>query len=89
MPKELIEQIIKSKNNYSGMYYSTLLFKSYVDMNLYSIEEVDENLDPVKIWNDARKEVTLLESVEDTWPIGKFFKMIYYIYINYKTWIII
>ncbi|OUM61065.1 hypothetical protein PIROE2DRAFT_45620 [Piromyces sp. E2] len=73
MPADLIQAIVKSKNVNNGIYYNNnLLFKSYVDMRLYSIEKEDPNLDPIKVWDDTRKEITLVESVENTWPIAVF-----------------
>jgi len=73
MPAELIQAIIDSKNVNNGIYYnSNLLFKSYVDMRLYSITEEDPNLDPTKVWDETRKEITLVDSIENTWPIAVF-----------------
>jgi len=73
IPKDLIEKIIKSKNvNSGGSYSLRLLFQSYVDMTLYSMEKEDPKLDVTKIWDKLRKEVTMQESIEDTWPIATF-----------------
>jgi len=40
-------------------------------MKLHTMEKEDKNLDIIKIWNDLRKEITLIENLQDTWGIGK------------------
>ncbi|ORX48464.1 zincin [Piromyces finnis] len=73
MPSDLINTIITTKKvNYGNYYNINLLFKSYVDMRLYSIENVDPALDPVKVWDETRKEITLVDSIENTWPVAVF-----------------
>jgi len=72
LPKHLIDAIIKSKNVNSGLYNIRQIFMGYVDMALFSIEAEDENLDPIKIWDDLRKEVTMMESLKDTWSVAVF-----------------
>jgi len=46
------------------------IFYSLVDLKLFSIEKEDEDFNPNEIWNSLTKEVLMVDSMNNTWPIG-------------------
>jgi len=72
LPKNLIQSLIKTKNVNAALFNLRQIFFGSIDMKLHTMEKEDKDLDLNKIWEDLRKEITLIESLEDTWPITTF-----------------
>jgi len=72
LPKNLIDSLIKTKNVNAAISNLRQIFFGSIDMKLHTMEKEDKNLDIIKIWNDLRKEITLIENLQDTWGIATF-----------------
>jgi len=72
LPKDLIQSIIKTKHVNGAIFNLRQIFFGSIDMKLHTMEEEDNNLDLIKVWNDFRKEIIMIENLNDTWPITTF-----------------
>jgi len=72
MPKDLIESIIKNRNSGKAIDELYNIAYSMIDMKLHTIEEFDENIDIVSLWNKEEKEITSIDNIEDNWRIATF-----------------
>ncbi|ORX61212.1 zincin [Piromyces finnis] len=68
---ELIKTITKSKNFSSGINNLKQILYAYADIKIHSIEKKDPDMNIYEIWNDLKKEITMMEPTE-TWPIAVF-----------------
>ncbi|ORX64607.1 zincin [Anaeromyces robustus] len=68
---EIIETIIKSKNFSSGTNNLKQILYAYADIKIHSIEQEDPTMNLYEIWNNLKKEITMMEPME-TWPIAVF-----------------
>eukprot|EP00833_Pecoramyces_ruminatium_P006810 jgi/Orpsp1_1/1180842/evm.model.c7180000074839.1 len=72
IPMDLIDAILKSKESSVAKDKLYQVFISYVDLKFHSLEIEDLDVDVAKIWNDGLKDIYMVESIEDTWQIGKY-----------------
>jgi len=49
-------------------------------MKLHTMEKEDKNLDLIKLWSQLKKEIVLIDNLEDTWPISTYILIIILIY---------
>ncbi|OUM59647.1 hypothetical protein PIROE2DRAFT_14763 [Piromyces sp. E2] len=72
LPDDLIQSIVNSRNVNSAIDNLVQVFYSLVDMKIHSIETVDNNMDIDKLYSDLQKEIVMIETVDNAWPIGNF-----------------
>ncbi|OUM59648.1 hypothetical protein PIROE2DRAFT_54875 [Piromyces sp. E2] len=72
LPKDLIQSLIKTKNVNAAIFNLRQIFYGTIDMKLHTMEKVDNDLDLIKVYDDLRKEVMMIENMPDTWPITTF-----------------
>jgi len=68
---EMIETIVNAKNFFSGTTNLKQILYAYADIVIHSIEKEDPDMDIYEIWNNLKKEITMMEPTE-TWPIAVF-----------------
>jgi len=72
IPKDLIESIINNKNNGKVLDRLYTIAYSLIDMKIHTIEDFDENIDLVSLWNEEEKKATGVDNFEDNWSIATF-----------------
>lgn len=68
LPKELIDNLVKSKNVNEGLATLRQIFFASFDMQLHGKEEHDVH----ELWHRLRPEITLIPSNTDTFPYSTF-----------------
>lgn len=80
LPKDLIQSLIKTKNVNAALLNLRQIFFGSIDMKLHTMEKEDKNLDLIKLWSQLKKEIVLIDNLEDTWPISTYILIIILIY---------
>lgn len=69
LPSEIIDAIVKAKNVNAGLSNLRQIFFGLFDM---SIHMSDGHVDTTKIWTRLKKEISMIESQEGTYPAASF-----------------
>jgi len=72
LPEDLIQSLIKTKNVNAALFNLRQIFFGSIDMRLHTMEKEDKDLDLIKLWSQLKKEIIMIDNVDDTWPITTF-----------------
>ncbi|OUM57194.1 hypothetical protein PIROE2DRAFT_34416, partial [Piromyces sp. E2] len=72
MPKNLIESIIQINKITNSISKIDNIYKSLFDMKIHSIEEYDENIDFLAMWNKEQKEMLGIGDIDNTKSVTTF-----------------
>jgi len=70
IPKKLIDSLLRTKNVGVSLSNLNQVFLGLGDLKLYSMGEVDKDFDIVKLWNDLRRDVTMLNVTDEYWDFA-------------------
>eukprot|EP00833_Pecoramyces_ruminatium_P000807 jgi/Orpsp1_1/1174839/evm.model.c7180000051613.1 len=68
---DLINSLVKTKNVNAGINNLKQLLYAYADMKIHSIDKEEPDMDLYTLWDDLKKDITLIEP-NGTWPIAVF-----------------